>query len=97
MRGENSGRDDWETPTKADIVDRIELSEFRKDAAMIQDNPQCAENKVKRVFPLAFVYETAGYEYCVKSGISEPKYLGCASESEDAAWLSAAEEVAKHR
>ena len=31
MRGEKSGRDDWVTPTKADLIDRIERAEFRRE------------------------------------------------------------------
>lgn len=39
MRGEKSGRDDWNEPTKADLIERIEDREFRKEAKQVSATP----------------------------------------------------------
>lgn len=40
MRGEKSGRDDLNEPTKADLIDRIEIREFRRESSLTSLDPK---------------------------------------------------------
>lgn len=40
MRGEKSGRDDLNEPTKADLIDRIGIREFRRESSLTSLDPK---------------------------------------------------------